>query len=66
MLPLQTQTINGKTQTRTMLKGKTLLLKIQDDADVARGVAILRGEASAEGIDTIQLFVFPRFVRKIN
>ena len=37
---------------------KTLLLLIQDDADVARGAAILRGEEPVpEGIDTIQLFV---------
>ena len=39
-------------------KMKTLLLKIQDDADVARGAAILRGEEPVpKGVDTIQLFV---------
>jgi hypothetical protein len=40
------------------LQGNTLLLKIQDEEHVARGVAILQGRESAEGIKMIQLFVF--------
>jgi hypothetical protein len=39
------------------IKGDTLLLKIQDKAHVARGMAILQGTESAVGIKTIQLFV---------
>jgi hypothetical protein len=36
----------------------TLMLLIQDEADVARGVAILRGDQPVpQGTDTIQLFV---------
>ena len=40
------------------VKMSTLTLLIQDDADVAQGVAILRGDVPVpQGTDTIQLFV---------
>ena len=36
----------------------SLVLLIQDDEDVARGAAILRGEVPVpKGLETIQLFV---------